>query len=73
MYNQHETSSDAPDAHFDQPSLLSGTKAQKVGNQGGKCENCKRGRKNSKHKLCHEIEPNLSKDRAMYGGDNPSF
>jgi hypothetical protein len=22
---------------------------------------------------CHEIEPNLSKDRAMHEGDNPSF
>jgi hypothetical protein len=22
---------------------------------------------------CHEIEPNLSKDRAMPAGDNPSF
>jgi hypothetical protein len=22
---------------------------------------------------CHEIEPNLSKDRAMPEGDNPSF
>jgi hypothetical protein len=23
--------------------------------------------------LCHEIEPDPSKDRAMYEGDNPSF
>jgi hypothetical protein len=23
--------------------------------------------------LCHEIEPNSSKDRAMHEGDNPSF
>ena len=23
--------------------------------------------------LCHEIEPNPSKDRAMHEGDNPSF
>jgi hypothetical protein len=23
--------------------------------------------------LCHEIEPNQSKDRAMHEGDNPSF
>jgi hypothetical protein len=23
--------------------------------------------------LCYEIEPNLSKDRAMHEGDNPSF
>jgi hypothetical protein len=22
---------------------------------------------------CHEIEPNPSKDRAMFEGDNPSF
>jgi hypothetical protein len=23
--------------------------------------------------MCHEIEPNPSKDRAMHEGDNPSF
>jgi hypothetical protein len=23
--------------------------------------------------LCHEIEPNLSKDRALHEGDNPSY
>jgi hypothetical protein len=23
--------------------------------------------------LCHEVEPNLSKDRAMHEGDNSSF
>jgi hypothetical protein len=23
--------------------------------------------------LCHEIEPNTSKDRSMHEGDNPSF
>jgi hypothetical protein len=23
--------------------------------------------------LCHEIKPNLSKDRATHDGDNPSF
>jgi hypothetical protein len=23
--------------------------------------------------LCHEIEPNPSKDRAMHEGDNPAF
>jgi hypothetical protein len=23
--------------------------------------------------LCHEIEPNSQKDRAMHEGDNPSF
>jgi hypothetical protein len=23
--------------------------------------------------LCHEMQPNLSKDRAMHEGDNPSF
>jgi hypothetical protein len=23
--------------------------------------------------LCHEIEPNPSKDRSMHEGDNPSF
>jgi hypothetical protein len=25
------------------------------------------------HILCHEIEPNLSKNRAVHEGDNPSF
>jgi hypothetical protein len=24
-------------------------------------------------KQCHKIEPNLSKDKAMHEGDNPSF
>jgi hypothetical protein len=24
-------------------------------------------------KLCHKFEPNLSKDRVMHEGDNPSF
>jgi hypothetical protein len=28
---------------------------------------------NTNQILCHEIELNLSKDRAMHGGDNPSF
>jgi hypothetical protein len=27
-------------------------------------------RKNQIHVLCHEIEPNPSKDRAMHEGDN---
>jgi hypothetical protein len=26
-----------------------------------------------KQTLCHEIEPNPSKDRAMHEGDNPLF
>jgi hypothetical protein len=26
-----------------------------------------------KQMLCHEIEPNLSNDKAMHEGDNPSF
>jgi hypothetical protein len=43
MQNQHDTNSDAPDAHFDQSSLFSGTKAEKVGNPKKKYENLKRG------------------------------
>jgi hypothetical protein len=35
------------------------------------CENCTRAEKN--WILCHEIESNPSKDRAMHEGDNPSF
>jgi hypothetical protein len=30
-------------------------------------------KKNQIHILCHEIEPNPSKDRAVHEGDNPSF
>jgi hypothetical protein len=30
-------------------------------------------KKKPKQILCHEIEPNPSKDRAMHEGDNPSF
>jgi hypothetical protein len=50
---------------FDYPSLFNGTQAEKVGNPK-KIENCKRDRKKI---LCHEIEPNLSKDRAMHEGN----
>jgi hypothetical protein len=35
------------------------------------CENCTRAEK--KQILCHENEPNPSKDRAMHEGVNPSF
>ena len=35
--------------------------------EGEKCEEPKN------QLLCHEIEPNPSKDRAMHEGDNPSF
>jgi hypothetical protein len=30
-------------------------------------------KKKTKQILCHEVEPNPSKDRAMHEGDNPSF
>jgi hypothetical protein len=30
-------------------------------------------KKKQKQIVCHEFEPNPSKDRAMHGGDNPSF
>ena len=30
-------------------------------------------KKKTKQILCHEIEPNPSKERAMHEGDNPSF
>jgi hypothetical protein len=36
-------------------------------------EKCIRGEKKTKQILCHENEPNPSKDRAMHEGDNPSF
>jgi hypothetical protein len=40
-------------------------------------ENCKSApkKKNPKQNkiICHEIEPDLSKDRAMHEGDNHSF
>jgi hypothetical protein len=61
---------DAPDAHFDNLSLFSGTQAKKVGNPGEKLWKLY---KNGKKILRHEIEPNPSKDRAMHEGDNPSF
>jgi hypothetical protein len=39
---------------------------------GKKCGYCKSRRMKTKQE-CHEIEPNLSKDRAMPEGDNLSF
>jgi hypothetical protein len=41
--------------HFDYLSLFSGTQAEKVGNPGKKCENCKRAKnktKQNKTKYC---------------------
>ena len=35
------------------------------------CENCKR--VGEKQILCHQIETNPSKDKAMHEGDNPLF
>jgi hypothetical protein len=50
-----------------------GTQAEKVGNPKN-CENYKRAEKKKPNQiLCHEIEPNPSKDRAMHEGNNPSF
>ena len=43
---------------------------KKVGNPKN-CEKCERTEEDQK--LCHEIEPNPSKDRAMHEGDNPLF
>jgi hypothetical protein len=37
-----------------------------------KCENCEEPSDENQTK-CHEIEPNLLKDKAMPEGDNPSF
>jgi hypothetical protein len=54
--------------------LNSGRK--KVRNPKTNCENCTRAEKKKhteKQILCHEIEPNLSKDRATHEGDTPSF
>jgi hypothetical protein len=67
--------------HFDYLSLFSGTQAEKVENPKRNCENCIRAKKKQKTKniqtnkqiLCHEIEPNPLKNRAMHEGDNPSF
>jgi hypothetical protein len=47
--------------HFDYSSLFSDAPAEKVGNPKNICENCTRA----------EIEPNMSKDRAMHEGDDP--
>jgi hypothetical protein len=38
-----------------------------------KSENCKRAGKKTNQILCHETEPNPSKDIAMHEGDNSSF
>jgi hypothetical protein len=48
----------------------SGRKSWKSENN---CEHCKRTDPLPPQILCHEIEPNPSKDRAMNEGDNPSF
>jgi hypothetical protein len=53
-----------------QVSLNSDAQVEKVGNSKKK-ELWYKSRK--KQVLCHEIEPNPSKDRAMHEGDNPSF
>jgi hypothetical protein len=53
-------------------SLFSGTQAEKLEIRKKKCENCIRVEK-IQQILCHEIEPNPSKDRAIHEGDNPSF
>jgi hypothetical protein len=46
---------------------------KKVGNQKINCKNRMTAGKKKQQLLCHEIEPNPSKDRAMHEGDNPSF
>jgi hypothetical protein len=47
---------------------------RKVGNPEKKnVKTAKEPGKNQILGLCHEIEPNPSKDRAMLEGDNPSF
>jgi hypothetical protein len=54
--------SDAPDEHFDYLSLFSGTQAEKSWKserEKKNCENCVRAEKKI---LCHEIDPNPSKD-----------
>jgi hypothetical protein len=52
-------------------SLFSGTQAEKVENPK-LCENSKRAEPPCQI-LCHEIEPNRSKDGAMHEGDNDEF
>jgi hypothetical protein len=46
--NQYDTNRDAPDVHFDQSGLFSGTQAEKVENPKKKCKNCKRAIKEEK-------------------------
>jgi hypothetical protein len=36
-------------------------------------ENCDKCKSRKNQILCHEMEPNLWKDRAMHEGDNPPF
>ena len=49
-------------------SVVLGSKKLEVRNK-----NVKRVKSRKNEILCHEIEPNPSKDRAMHEGDNPSF
>jgi hypothetical protein len=53
-------------------SLFSDAQVEKVGNPKKKVKTVKE-LSVENETACHEIEPNLSKDRAMPGGDNPSF
>jgi hypothetical protein len=57
--------------HFDYLSLFSGTQVEKVGNLKNIVKTVYEPKKNQI--LCHDIEPNPWKDRAMHEGDNPSF
>jgi hypothetical protein len=58
--------------HFDYSSLFSDAQIEKVGNPKKNVKTVKEPSDENQTK-CHEIEPNLLKDRAMHEGDNPSF
>jgi hypothetical protein len=69
MQNLYDTNFDAPDAHFDTLYLFSDTQAEKL-----KIQNVMTVKIPERPKIeCCEIESNPSKDRAMHGGNNPSF
>jgi hypothetical protein len=65
MWNKYDANFDAPDAHFDELSLFSDARAEKV--QIREKKNVKTVKEPLKTKTeSHKIEPNPSKDRAMH-------
>jgi hypothetical protein len=58
---------DAPDAHFDCSNIFSDAQIEKVGNLKEKKRKLKEPSDENQTE-CHEIEPNMSKDRPMPEG-----